>query len=76
MRGPHTFVFVNCRNVTVRDVSFVDSANYAIFFQISDHVDIRNVKFTGGWDGVHFRGAPGASVPGCQHRRLPLLHGR
>lgn len=59
MRGPHTFVFVNCRNVTVRDVSFVDSANYAIFFQISDRVDIRNVKFTGGWDGVHFRGAPG-----------------
>jgi hypothetical protein len=59
MRGPHTFVFVNCKNVTVRDVSFVDSANYAIFFQISDHVDIRNVKFVGGWDGVHFRGAPG-----------------
>jgi len=59
MRGPHTFVFVNCRNVVVRDVSFVDSANYAIFFQISDRVDIRNVKFTGGWDGVHFRGAPG-----------------
>nr|NIO42310.1 glycoside hydrolase [Burkholderiales bacterium] len=58
MRGPHTFVFVNCRNVTVRDVSFVDSANYAIFFQISDQVEIRNVKFTGGWDGVHFRGAP------------------
>ncbi len=59
MRGPHTFVFVNCRNVTVRDVSFVDSANYAIFFQISDHVDVHNVKFTGGWDGVHWRGAPG-----------------
>lgn len=59
IRGPHTFVFVNCRDVTVRDVSFVDSANYAIFFQISDRVDIRNVKITGGWDGVHFRGAPG-----------------
>ena len=58
MRGPHTFVFVGCRNVTVQDVSFVDSANYAIFFQVSDHVEIRNVKFTGGWDGVHFRGAP------------------
>jgi polygalacturonase len=71
MRGPHTFVFVNCRNVTVRDVSFVDSANYAIFFQISDQVDIRNVKFTGGWDGVHFRGAPNrpcrdVSIIGCQ----------
>jgi polygalacturonase len=71
MRGPHTFVFVNCRNVTVRDVSFVDSANYAIFFLISDDVDIRNVKITGGWDGVHFRGAPerpcrNVSVVGCQ----------
>jgi polygalacturonase len=71
MRGPHTFVFINCRNVTVRDVSFVDSANYAIFFQISDHVDIRNVKFTGGWDGVHFRGAPqhpcqDVSIVGCR----------
>jgi len=71
MRGPHTFVFVNCRNVTVRDVSFVDSANYAIFFQISNQVEIRNVKFTGGWDGVHFRGAPNrpcrdVSIIGCQ----------
>ncbi len=71
MRGPHTFVFVSCRNVSVRDVSFVDSANYAIFFQVSDHVDIRNVKFTGGWDGVHWRGAPGhpcrdVSITGCR----------
>jgi len=71
MRGPHTLVLVNCRNVTVRDVSFVDSANYAIFFQISDQVDIRNVKISGGWDGVHFRGAPerscrDVSIIGCQ----------
>ena len=71
MRGPHTFVFVDCRSVTVRGVSFVDSANYAIFFMISDAVDIRNVQFTGGWDGVHFRGAPerpcrNVSIVGCQ----------
>jgi polygalacturonase len=71
MRGPHTFVFINCRNVTVRDVSFVDSANYAIFFQISSEVDIHNVKFVGGWDGVHFRGAPqhpcrNVNITGCR----------
>jgi hypothetical protein len=71
MRGPHTFLFVNCRKVTVRDVSFVDSANYAILFHISEQVEIRNVKFTGGWDGVHFRGAPDhpcrdVSIIGCQ----------
>jgi hypothetical protein len=33
-------------------------------------VDIRNVKFTGGWDGVHFRGGPerpcrDVSIVGC-----------
>jgi polygalacturonase len=71
MRGPHTFVFGNCRRVTVRDVSFVDAANYAIFFQVSDEVDIRNIKITGGWDGVHFRGAPNRpcrnlTITGCQ----------
>ena len=38
MRGPHTLVFVNGRRMTIRDVSFVDSANYAIYFQVSDQV--------------------------------------
>jgi len=58
MRGPHTITFANCRRFTLRDFSIVDSANYAVFFQVSDDVDIRNLKITGGWDGVHFRGGP------------------
>lgn len=58
MRGPHTLVFVNCRRVTVRDLTFLDSANYAVFFQVSDDVEFRNVRFIGGWDGIHWRGAP------------------
>lgn len=71
MRGPHAIVFVNCRRFTIRDVSIVDAANYAVFFQVSDQVEVRNVKFTGGWDGVHFRGAPGhdchdVRIIGCQ----------
>jgi hypothetical protein len=71
MRGPHTIAFANCRRFTIRDVSIVDAANYAIFFQASDDVEIRNVKITGGWDGVHFRGAPGhwchnVNIVGCR----------
>jgi len=71
MRGPHTFLFVNCRKVTVRDVSFVDSANYAMLFHVSSQVEVRNVTFSGGWDGVHFRGAPNhpcrdVRIIGCQ----------
>ena len=71
MRGPHAIIFADCRKFTIRDVSIVDAANYAIFFQASDDIDIRNVKITGGWDGVHFRGAPGhwchnVSIVNCE----------
>jgi hypothetical protein len=71
MRGPHTIVLVNCRRFTLRDVTMVDSANYAVFFQLSDDVEIRDVKFVGGWDGVHWRGAPerwcqNVNIIGCQ----------
>jgi polygalacturonase len=71
MRGPHTIVFVGCRQLTIRGLTIVDSANYAVFFQASDEVDFRNVKITGGWDGIHFRGAPGrwcrnVNIIGCQ----------
>ena len=71
MRGPHTIVLVNCRRFTLRDVTIVDSANYAVFFQVSDDMEIRNVKIVGGWDGVHWRGAPerwcqNVNIIGCQ----------
>jgi polygalacturonase len=58
MRGPHTILFVGCRGFTLRDLTVVDSANYAVFFQASDEVEVHHVRFVGGWDGVHFRGAP------------------
>jgi len=71
MRGPHTIVLVNCRRVTLRDLAIVDSANYALFFLVSHQVEVRQVRFAGGWDGVHFRGAPGhdcqdVKIIGCQ----------
>ncbi len=71
MRGPHGLIFVNCRRFTIRDLSIVDAANYAVYFEVSDQVAVRNVTITGGWDGVHFRGAPGhdchdVTILGCQ----------
>jgi polygalacturonase len=55
----------------LRDFSIVDHANYAIFFQACDNVEIRNVKISNGWDGVHFRGQPehwchNVNIIGCQ----------
>jgi hypothetical protein len=71
MRGPHTLVFSNCRNVVVRDLTILDAANYAVFFMVSNDVEFRNVKFVGGWDGIHWRGAPqrwcrGVDIINCQ----------
>ncbi len=56
MRGPHTIVLGHCRDVAIREISVKDSGNYAVLFEMTDHVTISNVKITGGWDGVHFRG--------------------
>lgn len=58
MRGPHTIIFVNCKNFKIKDISIVDAANYAILFFVSDDVEVHNVSIYGGWDGVHFRGSP------------------
>ncbi len=70
MRGPHTILLGQCRNVTIRDISVRDSANYAVMLEFCQQVDVRNVRFTGGWDGVHFRGWPGrpcrdVNIVGC-----------
>jgi len=58
MRGPHALLLVGCRRVTVRDVTFLDAANYAVYAAASDDLDFRSVQFVGGWDGIHWRGAP------------------
>lgn len=60
MRGPHTILLGHSRNIAIRDVSIRDSANYAIMLEDCSDVDIRNIRVTGGWDGVHFRGWPDA----------------
>jgi len=56
MRGPHTILMGNCRGVTLRDISIKDAANYAVMLEFTSDVEVRGVKITGGWDGVHFRG--------------------
>lgn len=71
MRGPHGIVLAGCRRFILRGVTIVDAANYAIFMEVSDDVEVRDVKIVGGWDGVHWRGAPerwcqNVSIIGCQ----------
>jgi hypothetical protein len=70
-RGPHTLLLGNATNVQIRGVTIRDSANYAVMLEHCRHVEIRDVRITGGWDGIHFRGWPGrpcrdVQISGCQ----------
>jgi len=56
MRGPHAVLFGNSRNVALRDLSIKDAGNYAVMLEFTSDVEVRGIKITGGWDGVHFRG--------------------
>lgn len=71
MRGPHTVIPVGCKRFSIRDITIVDSANYAIFAISTDDLDIHNVTVHGGWDGFHIRGNAERScqritVTGCR----------
>jgi outer membrane lipoprotein-sorting protein len=70
-RGPHTILLGRCRDVTFRDLTIRDSANYAIFLEDCSQVKADRVSVTGGWDGFHFRGAKqrpcrDVTISGCQ----------
>ncbi len=56
MRGPHTIIPADSSHIVIRDITIIDSANYAIFPVCSDEIDIHNVTVQGGWDAFHIRG--------------------
>lgn len=56
MRGPHAVLFGNSRNIALRDISIRDAGNYGVMLEFTSDVEVRGIKVTGGWDGVHFRG--------------------
>ncbi len=58
MRGPHTILIGHGRAINLQHISVRDSANYAILLEDCSDSQINDVKITGGWDGIHFRGWP------------------
>lgn len=71
MRGPHGIVLAGCRGFALRGVTIVDAGNYAFYMEACDNIEARDVKIVGGWDGIHWRGAPehwceNVRIIGCQ----------
>ena len=56
MRGPHLLLLGGCRRVRVEGVTLARAANYAVLAEHCHDVEVRGVRFRGGWDGFHARG--------------------
>ncbi len=66
MRGPHAFVCYGCRDVTIRDVHFVDAANYAVRLNACERVNIDGITARGGWDGINLWDSRNVTISNCR----------
>jgi hypothetical protein len=66
MRGPHAFVCHGCRDLTVRDVQFVDAANYAVRLNSCERVNIDGITVRGGWDGINLWDTRYVTIANCR----------
>ena len=66
MRGPHAALFFKCRDVTIRDVNFVEAANYAVILRASLRVTVDGITAKGGWDGLNIHDSRNVTVSNSQ----------
>jgi hypothetical protein len=67
-RGPHCIRLINCKHITLKDFTIVNSANWAINCRYSSEATVENVSIRGGHDGLHTRFCDHFTVSGCDFR--------
>lgn len=65
-RGPHTVVFRDAEDITVRGIRTIDSGNYAYLLFSSKRCRFENLHVEGGWDGIHWREGEDFVVRNCR----------
>jgi len=66
MRGPHTIVLAECKNVRMEDITIRRAANYAVLGYALEDAVFRGMHIAEGWDGIHIRGAQRVSISNCR----------
>lgn len=65
MRGPHSILLAECRNVKVKDITIHQASNYAVLgYELKDS-EFTNLTICEGWDGIHIRGGENLLISGC-----------
>lgn len=65
MRGPHTILMADCKNMKFSGFSVKHSANYAFLGYQLEKTQFSNLLIEGGWDGIHIRGARQVEISHC-----------
>jgi len=56
MRGPHSILFAESRNLAFYGITVVNAANYAFMAYEIENAVYSNLTICQGWDGIHIRG--------------------
>jgi len=67
-RGPHCIRLINCANISFKDITLVNSANWAINCRKCSYGIVTNVTIRGGHDGLHTRFCNNFTIKGCDFR--------
>ena len=65
MRGPHTIVIANCKDLRFENITIEKAANYAVLAYDLQNSVFQNVKIQQGWDGIHIRGGKNILLKQC-----------
>lgn len=66
MRGPHTILFADSRNIELCGVRIVRSANYAFMAYEIEDAFFFELLINEGWDGIHIRGGKNTLISDCE----------
>lgn len=65
MRGPHAILLAECKNMRLSDFSVCRASNYAVMCYELENSEIKGLKISEGWDGIHIRGCEDVSIADC-----------
>ena len=67
-RGPHCVRLINCKNISFKDFTIKNSANWAFNLRYCSFGTVEKVSIRGGHDGLHTRFCNNFTVTGCDFR--------
>ena len=65
MRGPHTILFGESKNLEISGITINNASNYAFMSYEIENATFHNISIHQGWDGIHIRGGKNILIRNC-----------